>query len=135
MMHLLFVVRCLHLYYQRASKMVCHSFPLPHLISKCLLLSFLCLWGDVSGNGFNGKRLMVAAETWKPWVLISKEAGEMKYSGIMLKVLEFLQESLNFTITMARPPDGEWGVLDSSGNWSGMVGMLKRNEVDIALGR
>ena len=78
---------------------------------------------------------MVAAETWKPWVLISKEAGEMKYSGIMLKVLEFLQESLNFTITMARPPDGEWGVLDLSGNWSGMVGMLKRNEVDIALGR
>ena len=30
--------------------------------------------------------------------------------------------------------DGAWGALDDEGHWSGMVGMVKRNEVDFALG-
>ena len=41
---------------------------------------------------------------------------------------------MNFTYTLVRPPDGKWGVSDDSGNWNGMLGMVKRNEVDFALG-
>ena len=34
------------------------------------------------------------------------------------------QEILNFTFTIEKPTDGEWGVLQKDGSWSGMVGML-----------
>uniref|UniRef100_A0A0K2U389 Glutamate receptor subunit protein GluR5 [Aplysia californica] n=1 Tax=Lepeophtheirus salmonis TaxID=72036 RepID=A0A0K2U389_LEPSM len=30
--------------------------------------------------------------------------------------------------------DGQWGVGDENGEWNGMLGMVKRNEVDFALG-
>ena len=52
----------------------------------------------------------------------------------MAEILDYLQVSLNFTTSLARPPDGGWGARDDQGNWSGMVGMVKRNEVDFALG-
>ena len=58
----------------------------------------------------------------------------VSYSGVMPKILDYLQTSLNFTTSLARPEDGAWGAVDDQGNWSGMVGMVKRNEVDFALG-
>ncbi len=33
-----------------------------------------------------------------------------------------------------RPPDGKWGSQEANGSWNGMVGMLHRGEVDMALG-
>ena len=33
-----------------------------------------------------------------------------------------------------RPPDGKWGSKNEDGSWNGMVGMLHRGEVDMALG-
>ncbi|KAK4317066.1 hypothetical protein Pmani_011816 [Petrolisthes manimaculis] len=33
-----------------------------------------------------------------------------------------------------RPPDGLWGVEMENGTWNGMLGMLQRQEVDMALG-
>ncbi len=33
-----------------------------------------------------------------------------------------------------RPPDGKWGAKTANGSWNGMVGMLHRREVDMALG-
>ena len=105
-------------------------------ILKLLLISYLCMWEEIVVEGFNGKRLRVAAEQWDPWVVLdSEEAGQTKYSGIMIKILEYLQESLNFTTTIVRPPDLAWGAIDSNGRWNGMVGMVKRNEVDFALGK
>ncbi|KAA0198503.1 Ionotropic receptor 142, partial [Hyalella azteca] len=35
---------------------------------------------------------------------------------------------------LTRPPDGAWGQLADDGSWSGMIGMLARKEVDLALG-
>ncbi|XP_064099406.1 glutamate receptor ionotropic, kainate glr-3-like [Macrobrachium nipponense] len=34
--------------------------------------------------------------------------------------------------TVTRPPDGAWGYRYPNGTWNGMVGMLKRKEVDLA---
>jgi hypothetical protein len=31
------------------------------------------------------------------------------------------------------PADGKWGVKDKDGNWNGMVGMVQKNEVLIAV--
>ena len=97
-------------------------------------IMFLCVYVNGTKLDFNGRNLRMAAELWDPWFLISEESGQEKYSGIMPKILEYLQVSLNFTITLARPPDGSWGAVDEEGNWGGMVGMVKRNEVDFALG-
>ena len=87
-----------------------------------------------SNEGFNGREFRMAAETWKPFFIISEEPDGSSYSGVMAEILDYLQVSLNFTTSLARPPDGGWGAMDDQGSWSGMVGMVKRNEVDFALG-
>ena len=46
-------------------------------------------------------------------------------------VFSSLQEILNFTFTIEKPTDGEWGVLQKDGSWSGMVGMLANQEIDL----
>ena len=107
------------------------------LFYMCVILTYYILWlNDVEGKeeDFNGMRFRMAAETWVPYVLLSEESGGVSYSGIMPKILDYLQVSLNFTTSLARPPDGGWGAIDDRGNWGGMVGMVKRNEVDFALG-
>jgi hypothetical protein len=43
-----------------------------------------------------------------------------------------LQEIMNFTYTVILPPDGEYGVIQPDGRWSGMVKLLANQEVDIA---
>ena len=41
------------------------------------------------------------------------------------------QKILNFTYDLTKPPDGQWGSLQSDMSWTGMVGMLNRGEIDI----
>ena len=94
----------------------------------------ICIHLNEARYNFNGRNLKMAAEVWDPWFLISEENGQVNYSGIMPKILKYLEVSLNFTTTLSRPPDGAWGAVDNDGNWGGMVGMVKRNEVDFALG-
>ena len=40
------------------------------------------------------------------------------------------QNSLNFTYTLIKPSDGQWGIL-KNGKWTGMIGALQHKEVDI----
>ena len=37
---------------------------------------------------------------------------------------------MNFTYTLIKPSDGQWGVL-KNGRWTGMIGALHQTEVDI----
>ena len=39
---------------------------------------------------------------------------------------------MNFTYTLTRPPDGQWGAIQPDGTWSGMVKLLADQDVDIA---
>ena len=41
------------------------------------------------------------------------------------------QELMNFTYSVIEPPDGQWGARFPDGSWSGMVGMVQREEVDM----
>ena len=83
----------------------------------------------------NGKHLIIAAEHWPPYFIISVDnQGHPVFSGVMSLVLEYLQTTLNFTSTIVRPLDGTWGATYETGQWGGMVGMVYRNEVDLALG-
>jgi hypothetical protein len=38
---------------------------------------------------------------------------------------------LNFTFTLTKPEDGEYGVRKNGSGWTGMVGMLVQDKIDI----
>ncbi|XP_042205542.1 probable glutamate receptor [Homarus americanus] len=80
--------------------------------------------------------LVVGAEQWVPWLRITEDpyTGHLTYSGIMFNLLVALSRTMNFTYEVRRPEDGLWGVGFPNGSWSGMLGMVKRGEVDFALG-
>ena len=37
---------------------------------------------------------------------------------------------MNFTYTLGKPPDGQWGAKQDDGSWSGMVGELQNQRAD-----
>ena len=39
---------------------------------------------------------------------------------------------MNFTYTLIKPPDGQWGAIQADGTWSGMVTLLQNEIIDIA---
>ena len=39
---------------------------------------------------------------------------------------------MNFTYTLIKPPDGNWGAIQPDGSWDGMVKMLANQDIDIA---
>ncbi len=76
----------------------------------------------------------VTADQWTPWSIFGGKDGDSLVGGIMPKILGFLETAMKFRSVVVRPPDNLWGVSDAGGNWSGMIGMLNRSEVDFALG-
>jgi hypothetical protein len=38
---------------------------------------------------------------------------------------------MNFTYTVRKPPDGNWGTIKSDNSWTGMVGLLAAQTADI----
>ena len=41
------------------------------------------------------------------------------------------QQILNFTYDLTKPPDGQWGSIQPDNSWSGLVGMLMAEEIDM----
>ncbi|KAG7176580.1 Glutamate receptor-like 46 [Homarus americanus] len=79
--------------------------------------------------------LRVAAEEWVPHIAVTEDNhGNITIRGPMANLLHALASALNFRYTLVRPPDGAWGIPTSGGDWNGMIGMVKRNEADLALG-
>ena len=39
---------------------------------------------------------------------------------------------MNFSYTLIKPPDGQWGSIQPDGTWSGMVNLLANRDIDIA---
>ncbi|XP_045118675.1 probable glutamate receptor isoform X2 [Portunus trituberculatus] len=82
-----------------------------------------------------GAVLRVAAEEWVPHIaIVDLGGGNFTIRGPMANLLHALAQALNFSYTLVRPPDGAWGIPTTDGDWNGMIGMVKRNEADIALG-
>ncbi|XP_047468311.1 glutamate receptor U1-like [Penaeus chinensis] len=79
--------------------------------------------------------LRVAVEQWIPHVEVTAYLdGSFRIRGPLANLLDLLASTLNFNYTLVRPPDGAWGAPNSDGDWNGMLGMIQRNEVDLALG-
>ena len=53
-------------------------------------------------------------------------------SGFFVEPVKYLAEKLNFTIQFRFSIDGKWGGQDKNGEFNGMIGMLVRDEADVA---
>ena len=79
----------------------------------------------------NGLQLRAEALPEFPWTL---QAVNGKTKGVIGDLWHgIIEKSLNFTTVISAPPDGNWGSVNDSGVWNGMVGGLLENRMDIAL--
>nr|XP_053643874.1 uncharacterized protein LOC128696577 [Cherax quadricarinatus] len=78
-----------------------------------------------------GPLLVVAAEEFPPHVV---NDNTKIFKGPLVNLLNLLAHSINFTFKFSRPPDGAWGLKRPDGSWSGMIGMVGRQEADLGLG-
>ena len=62
---------------------------------------------------------------------IKGKEGFYTMQGMFAEVFFALQEIMNFSYTLQKPPDGNWGALQSDGSWTGMVKMLQNHQIDI----
>ncbi|XP_045612759.2 probable glutamate receptor [Procambarus clarkii] len=77
----------------------------------------------------NPLNIMITRETAK-----TGQGGMLQFVGPMPDLVSYLATALNFSYMYLRPPDGSWGIKRNDGTWSGMMGMVIRQEVDVAVG-
>ncbi|XP_046363536.1 probable glutamate receptor [Haliotis rufescens] len=81
--------------------------------------------------GLNGRKLIVVALEWKPFSVKERDSGIVTYSGISGEYMDYLSKSFNFSYKYIEPPDKLWGHKTEDGNWTGIVGLLQREEADM----
>nr|XP_053632773.1 glutamate receptor-like [Cherax quadricarinatus] len=105
-----------------------------------LLTSHHSLFPEKFSKFANGPNLLVASEgnPFSKMILTNdhKSPGRQKFdfTGPVPELVSYLAKALNFSYTYVRPPDGFFGTSLGNGSWSGMVGMVMREEVVIASG-
>ncbi|ROT70074.1 olfactory ionotropic receptor IR4 [Penaeus vannamei] len=105
---------------------------------------------------YGGATLVVAAEEFIPHVKVVESQVDLveyqepdlasnvvrqgeggvvfSFEGPMANILDIIATSMNFSYGFVRPRDGAWGTEKVDGSWSGMVGMVSREEADLGLG-
>ena len=53
------------------------------------------------------------------------------YWGYEVKMLEELSRRLHFTYKIVNPPDAGWGMINETGQWTGLTGMASRGDADV----
>ncbi|KAA0201892.1 Ionotropic receptor 189, partial [Hyalella azteca] len=84
----------------------------------------------------SGRTLLVAVDTWEPYVSFPREAetNRSHFTGAAADAFTMMANKLNFTFRLVRCVDGIWGTHFGNGTFNGMIGMVVRGEVDMALG-
>jgi len=55
------------------------------------------------------------------------------WSGYLFDVFSLLQTQLKFDYTLTKVNDGTYGILDANNEWTGLIGMINRGEVDFTI--
>ena len=55
------------------------------------------------------------------------------YSGLMPQLFKIIASNLNCSWNLIPSVDGMYGTKNADGSWNGLIGMLERGEVDLAL--
>ena len=89
------------------------------------------------GDGLRNKHLIVEGEYWYPFLYYDyhEDGTYGGYGGVMYDLLLYMQKERNFTFTMVSDADWEWGECYATNNCTGMIGMVNRKEVDLAIGK
>ncbi|KAK7493309.1 hypothetical protein BaRGS_00015435 [Batillaria attramentaria] len=80
-----------------------------------------------------GRTLKVAFREVGYQVFSVNKNGTKVYQGILIDLLHELCLRLNFTYVIVEAPDNNYGKLLDNGQWNGLIGMLTRKEIDIAV--
>ncbi|XP_067682736.1 probable glutamate receptor [Haliotis asinina] len=81
--------------------------------------------------GFNGRQLKVVMKKYS-WEHGSVRINNYSVSGLKFTILQNLALSLNFSFKVIPPREDEWG-RNINGSWTGVLGMLQRQEVDLSM--
>ncbi|KAJ9590512.1 hypothetical protein L9F63_016463 [Diploptera punctata] len=85
-------------------------------------------------NNLNGTAIRVGYYNDAATNIVSAEEGTRPHvGGYFGEVWSTLEERINFKSIYSENTDGAFGVVGDDGNWTGLMGMLIRNEVDIAM--
>ncbi|GFY67084.1 lig_chan-Glu_bd domain-containing protein [Trichonephila inaurata madagascariensis] len=65
--------------------------------------------------------------------MFSSFDGKPKFYGIEAEMIKTLMAKIGVDYEIVTPQDGQYGIELSSGNWTGVIGMLYRGEADIGI--
>ena len=84
----------------------------------------------------SNRHLKIAYSPWPPFIMVEKDArgGGWRCTGIVGELLNYIKQARNTTYTLVEEPNGVWGNCEHATNCTGMIGMVNRKEVDMALG-
>ena len=71
----------------------------------------------------------------KPFIDLRKVSGSNNFQlfGYIPDLWRSLEKALNFTSVFVPSVDGKWGAVNDLGVWDGFLGMIHRDEIDIAI--
>ena len=62
---------------------------------------------------------------------LADKPEQFSLGGMFGEVFFALQEVLNFTFSLKKPPDGQYGSKKPDGSWTGMINLLQTDQADI----
>ena len=107
-------------------------------LSSCKLVVSNSIAMEERGEGMRNKHLTIEGQYWDPFFFHDYDengrAIDGTYRGILYDLLLFMQKARNFTFTIVSKADYVWGECYGINNCSGMIGVVNRKEVDLAIG-
>ena len=101
-------------------------------IDKGLISPIYGKW--IRRKNMQGAKLKVMTNFAPPYItkmIPTGSPGEFEMEGMYAEVFFALQYILNFTFVLTKPPDGQWGALQSDGTWTGMIRELQDERIDM----
>ncbi|KAK8399060.1 hypothetical protein O3P69_004262 [Scylla paramamosain] len=101
-----------------------------HVKQRLLLGRLVNLWGSL---------LTVITMDYFPHVDYHRSPNHQPGGKVLPKdcldfrMVDAIASHLNFSYVVREPPDGQWGVRDDSGHFTGIVGSLEREEGDLSM--
>ncbi|XP_069696128.1 probable glutamate receptor [Periplaneta americana] len=86
-------------------------------------------------GSLQGVSIKAAVIPYKPYLNVAKYDGKtpVKFEGYLMDLWNELQHRMNFTTKFVTSHDAVFGFLLDNGSWSGVVGMVLREEVDVGI--
>ncbi|XP_068228758.1 glutamate receptor ionotropic, delta-1-like [Palaemon carinicauda] len=78
----------------------------------------------------------VAVAEWSAHITVNKDelSNTILISGPTANVVFLLAKTMNFTMKLVEPEDGQWGSINPDASWTGLIGKVHRHEADFTTG-